>query len=538
MKKLILILNLLLLNGSLFAQIDSNLIANYKFNGNTNNEVLTAANAINHGANLTIDRFGKADSAYQFGLDSQQITAAIPYSNTAAFTLSVWIKLDEYPGSKPGNGFANIFTMNGLSFYIQKVNDHKMNITASTRTTVGAGSLLVYPTDTLDFPRNVWYHFVYNHQPNGDHYLYLNGVELTSGLSSPDLKTGALMSFGNFYNNPQTINQFYGSIDDIRLYNVQLDLNRVKEIYLAEKPNTLNSNLVAHFKFNGNTDNSIVGSANAVNLNATLSVDRSGNVNSAYSFAIGPQLITAAVPHQNTSEISFSTWFKLSNYPGSVSGNNFSNLFTMSGLSFYIQNATNTTMNITASTRATTGPGSLLVFNIDTADLKLNTWMHIVYTAIPNGTHAIYLNGIKVTDGPNSSDLKSGTSMGFGNYFAGGSDANQFLGSLDDIRIYNKALSSNLVTELFNFEEILLGVGNAKNVKRDLLFYPNPTENIVYIEGMKSDEHVNIFDINGKLVFSSNEPTINISQLNQGIYIAKVLSASNQYIYSNKIIKK
>ena len=58
--------------------------------------------------------------------------------------------------------------------------------------------------------------------------------------------------------------------------------------------------------------------------------------------------------------------------------------------------------------------------------------------------------------------------------------------------------------------------------------YPNPVSDILQINGKYSE--INIFDLYGKLVLSSNaKKTIDISELSNGIYLVK--------INNNKIVK-
>jgi hypothetical protein len=69
-------------------------------------------------------------------------------------------------------------------------------------------------------------------------------------------------------------------------------------------------------------------------------------------------------------------------------------------------------------------------------------------------------------------------------------------------------------------------INNQKEL--DILMYPNPASDVVYIDGNYSQLKVVVYDILGKQVM--NKPiknTINISQLEKGVYILQ-LSAGNQ----------
>ena len=66
--------------------INSNLIACYPFNGNTNDETGNGNNGTNNGATLTSDRFGNVNSAYLFN----------GTSNYRSWILGLWIILYKY----------------------------------------------------------------------------------------------------------------------------------------------------------------------------------------------------------------------------------------------------------------------------------------------------------------------------------------------------------------------------------------------------------------------------------------------------------
>jgi hypothetical protein len=57
--------------------------------------------------------------------------------------------------------------------------------------------------------------------------------------------------------------------------------------------------------------------------------------------------------------------------------------------------------------------------------------------------------------------------------------------------------------------------------------YPNPTNNIINIEGLNKNENntIQIFDIQGKLVSTktvTEKGTIELSELNKGVYVIKI----------------
>ena len=73
----------------------------------------------------------------------------------------------------------------------------------------------------------------------------------------------------------------------------------------------------------------------------------------------------------------------------------------------------------------------------------------------------------------------------------------------------------------------------------DIHIFPNPSADWIQIDGLKETSHIQIFDIAGKLVLSQEcqiEETINISDLNTGMYIVHVQNSEG--VFSTKLIKE
>lgn len=76
-------------------------------------------------------------------------------------------------------------------------------------------------------------------------------------------------------------------------------------------------------------------------------------------------------------------------------------------------------------------------------------------------------------------------------------------------------------------------VSKEKNVHdTNIRVYPNPTSNFIYIDGLLEESEVRLFNVEGKLILSTKENTINISYLSSGMYL---LFVNKQLI---KIVKK
>jgi Concanavalin A-like lectin/glucanases superfamily len=77
--------------------------------------------------------------------------------------------------------------------------------------------------------------------------------------------------------------------------------------------------------------------------------------------------------------------------------------------------------------------------------LSQNTWYHVAYT-YDGSTDLLYLNGVQVASGTTAHTALSTANVQLGSYFTAG--AENFLGTLDDVRIYSGTLSAAQVAVL------------------------------------------------------------------------------------------
>ena len=106
-------------------------------------------------------------------------------------------------------------------------------------------------------------------------------------------------------------------------------------------------------------------------------------------------------------------------------------------------------------------------------------------------------------------------------------DPYYFKGLLDDMRIYNRALSHSEVMDLFNNSQSTDVVSLERNIP--VIIYPNPTSGDLKVEGMKSGS-IEIYDMSGRWVgsytFTENSP-IKLS-IKKGQYIVVLNSEKDQ----------
>lgn len=215
---------------------------------------------------------------------------------------------------------------------------------------------------------------------------------------------------------------------------------------LRVTPNTLSSGLLAWYPFSGNAIDSSGNGNDGTVLNASLSQDRFGYPNSSYSFngvnssisVINKNLCTA------TTDVSISVWVKINAWTNNGGYKQATIIEEGSSQHYYH-------LQIGPQTQADTTLSSInFQFNnmaystTITNKINFNQWNHIVFT-LSNKLGSIYLNnklviqyaGYTYGTTPCPSVLNFGKEKG-----------TFYNGSIDELRIYNRALSQNEITYL------------------------------------------------------------------------------------------
>ncbi len=166
----------------------------------------------------------------------------------------------------------------------------------------------------------------------------------------------------------------------------------------------------------------------------------------------------------------------------------------------------------------------------------VNTWKHMVFTYEQStNTVKIYLNGELKTNGTFSSLNTSEfvVALYLGSLFGG--TTQRYFGYVDDLKIYNYALSDAQVLNLFNTNTLSSSDFNQNNLEVKL--YPNPANNVLNIETALEIQNVEIYNIQGQKVLSSNQKQINVSDLAAGMYMVRIQDVDNN-IATKKIVIK
>ena len=223
---------------------------------------------------------------------------------------------------------------------------------------------------------------------------------------------------------------------------------------IANSQVNLNQGLVAHYAFNGNaTDVSGNGNNGVIQNGVQLTTDRFGNPNSAYNFDGVDDYIS--IPYSTS--LNFSTGFSIAAYFYSTQ----STVQTLVGKISYTQgNCTQFQAGLGFASYPgvffglnppSTGCNSQISLNnsyVNTGTYSMNQWNCLV-TTFDNGVQKIYLNGSLIQTlnaGFNTLNQCSNSEIRIGSWWS--FDPQRFQGKIDDVSIYNRALTQDEVNAL------------------------------------------------------------------------------------------
>jgi hypothetical protein len=213
---------------------------------------------------------------------------------------------------------------------------------------------------------------------------------------------------------------------------------------------SLTNGLVGYWPFNGNANDASGHGLNGTINGATLATDRFGRANAAYSFDGSSSYISfAGLPTSQTNNWTVSSWIKPASLPqlGTAVCVGFDN--GISGTANGYQMCINSGDSGIPGNQFTAIYGGIATYSSGIAFASTNTWTQIVLLR-SNGIASFYVNGTKV-GGTVSGNPRVPTAFTIGSC----TGFRFFNGLIDDVRVYNRALSANEVVQLYSVEATL-----------------------------------------------------------------------------------
>tara|TARA_B100000131_G_scaffold322540_3_gene376887 strand:- start:4306 stop:9003 length:4698 start_codon:yes stop_codon:yes gene_type:complete len=467
---------------------DTSLKALYKFDGNLNdssgnNYAPTANSNIYYAYNGTASSSvtyttGKFDKAANFNGSNTEITVN-SFASLTQVGISMWVNIADVTssyglinryGTNREFGIYNYQSSNGFiaALYYNGNNSNSVQITASDYLT-----------------NNTWHHIAYSANGSTEPKLYIDGVQVGSAqytdatrcayyTSNEALKIGH--NLGGYLN---------GKIDQVRIFNKPLSPGEVNSLYnetatSAALSTITNPSTVAYYKMTDATDET-----RSYNLTAS-NVDF--NVEGKYGFAgkfngTNSYLYAANSVQQPTTNFSASVWVYLNaNSSGGygIVGNFQSGVTPQKGW-VIARSSADTKFSFWADGTANSNGGKV----VGTTVIQTGVWYHVVGTY--DGTNVkIYVNGslensatYSATPGTTNQPLVIG--RWYGNYNDYYTD-----GKIDQVRIFNKAISAAEVTKLYNEIQCANTIATPESYFNTVT-YSNPSTSQAYAVGFAPD---------------------------------------------------
>ena len=415
--------------------------------GNNNTGTLT------NGPTKTTGKVGQALS-FDAGTDYVSVPHSANFNPGAnPFTVSTWIKTT--------NNSAAQFI---LSHYVSSPGWGLAVTGSCAAATICFWDGNAYAGVSSGISTNVWAHVVAV-RSGTTVTVYVDGVNkgnITIQTTIPDITT--TLNIGT--SDTTTFRPFLGSIDDVRIYNRALSASEIARLYKigqgskqnrAQGSDQFDKGLVGHWTFDGR------------DISGTRAKDRSGKVNHG-TMTNGPVQIlgrigqalnfdgtndyvnagTSTTLHfTENQERSFGAWVKFTDAT-SRTGIFISKWVTNGGNSYATEYAL---WKYNSKFRAFRGDGATSDEAATTTTLLPNTWYHVFATHDSTGLR-IYLNG--KLEGSDTTLLSTTVDASGSPLVIGVEDttpAFPWQGTLDDVRIYNRALSAGEIARMYQLAQ-------------------------------------------------------------------------------------
>ncbi len=326
------------------------------------------------------------------------------------------------------------------------------------------------------------------------------------------------------------------------------------QMITAQIPSYVPTNgLVGFWTFNGNA-NDVSGTGNNGTVNgASLTSDRFGNLNSAYNFDGLSNFIEVNSSNSLnlTNLYTLSTWINVAQWSFLSPIDEHAVISKIDNGNWYGGYEILTGGN--NGTIAHTGNIGNSNININSINYNTNNWYNVVVTYDGN-TLKMFVNGIQVDSQNHTGALQtSSIPLRFGRRGGAGYYNNWFKGKIDDIGIWNRALTQDEVTSLYyadnSCQSLVINTGvlsfNPVTYNNTVTIYPNPANDHITIDcgnlANVSGWTIKIVNTLGQEVFSGAMNTQQyVVPLNswsgQGVYFVKIYDASNNLMNTKKII--
>jgi hypothetical protein len=373
------------------------------------------------------------------------------FEYTQPMTISAWVNRTSNTSEDDIFEKWNTAGSRGYGAFFNPSDDHYY----FTQATSSGAYNKVHTTSTLS--TGTWYHVVATSDGSGTAAgmkLYVDGVQAATTVDANVLGGGTIRNsdnpgIGAENASGTAVTVFHGSLDDVRVYDRTLSLSEVKGLFNQGKP----SGLVAWYKMD-ETSGNVASDSSGNGFNATATdgtpavwLPTNGTVKGAgyfngYLDFVAPETGTTALDFANGSTITLSFWAQPSiSYNGTQEI-----LFKQGGNYFFEFDNGLFTFGYYNGGWQTWASSYVQYFPFQ--------WTHyaVTYTFGTGSSAHVYVNGAEITGSWVSGGSTAPTVddspilIGASGY---GPATETFTGGIDDIRIYNSALSAAQISQMY-----------------------------------------------------------------------------------------
>jgi hypothetical protein len=215
----------------------SGLIANYKFNGNANDENFGNQGTLQNAPTPVADRFGNANSAFNFNGTNQYVSTTNAYTNPSVFSYSLWFNTTTTTGGKIINfGQAQTGGSGNYDRQVYMSNNGTLNLSINP----AAGTTISSP---LAYNDGNWHLLSVTVGASGMR-LYVDASLVASNAATGGQNFTGYWRIGydnlGAWPNTPTSAFFRGTIDDVYIFHRELSSTEITTLY--NSPEGIGSN--------------------------------------------------------------------------------------------------------------------------------------------------------------------------------------------------------------------------------------------------------------------------------------------------------
>lgn len=468
--------------------------------------------------------------------------------NSLEWSYSFWIKTNPI---SPGNPEQEIMLMlnnpSGLPvrgiFISQGANNVMVNVSPTEQTNgSNSGNATPYFTNSSSIADNQWHHIAVVIEAIDDSSMnrtFTTTIYIDGTQDSSNSRTYFFNSFSpktivindgamDYYLGRFSGSNFVGSLDDIRIYDRAVTQSEISQ--LASLNPIPSGPIVSHSFTNGsliNDANPGVGDLVQTGSSSSFVTGIQNDAGSALNVN-SDSFVSSSVVTAQSRTFTASFWINTS-----TQTTNEDLIWRFISPNFATTVQFFRTIEPTGEVRFTWTAGNTVGQNI-VPGITTGNWHHITIVASEvnfNTTrYRLFLDGSFNADLTGNSTGVTGNANNFLSYNVEISPFNGYSDEIDNIRIYNRALSDADVLTLFN-ENTVLSTDQFQNFDADISIFPNPTSNVLNIDANNLQiENVQIFDMLGKQIINSTNTEINVSNLKTGIYLLKAKTTLGEVV--------